>query len=504
MATAKKLSGSHGVSADSVIKEVSALVSKMSGIQLGEKQYPMVENRLKSRMLKLQIQDPFEYLTYLKSHLESESQALLSLMTTHHTYFFREFAHFEFLIREGLAKSIQSVRQRGEKVLRVWSAAASRGQEVYSLAMFLDFHLKQMAPEIDFEIWGTDVDPQSIKIAENGVYPYKELKQVPSHYLGQNWSRGTGEIADYAKIKSALIAKCKFGTFNLTSPTNPPSPQKFDWIFCRNVYIYFNTEQIKAITKTLMNHLHETGFFFIGVSETLNGMGLPYEPMGPSIYRHEQKTVPTVEEKVSVAAPVSPALPELIRVLCVDDSPSILTLLKRVLSKDNGFEVVATAANGKEAMEALKLHKVDVMTLDIHMPEMDGITYLQKNMNSKHPPVLMLSSVNRENATTALKSIELGAADYVEKPTMANLMERGDEIRSKLKTALLLKNTKAVQTLDSSFKRDFKISDPDKKLRIIFAQLGDKKKMSFFLKNLNHQDPATIFVFEGALEAILP
>jgi len=166
--------------------------------------------------------------------------------------------------------------------------------------------------------------------------------------------------------------------------------------------------------------------------------------------------------------------------------------------------VVATAANGKEAMEALKKHKVDVMTLDIHMPEMDGISYLQKNMNSLHPPVLMLSSVNRENASTALKSIELGASDYVEKPTMANLMERGDEIRSKLKTALLLKNVKAMQSLDAAFKRDFRITDPERKLRVIFSQIGDKKKMAFFLKNLNHQDPGTIFVFEGASEAILP
>lgn len=70
------------------VDEVCKIVSEMSGIQLGEKQYSMVENRLKTRILKLSMDTFAEYLDYLKKHKESESQALLSLMTTHHTFSF--------------------------------------------------------------------------------------------------------------------------------------------------------------------------------------------------------------------------------------------------------------------------------------------------------------------------------------------------------------------------------------------------------------------------------
>lgn len=487
-----------------VVKEVCQLVSNMSGIQLGEKQYPMVENRLKSRMLRLQITDPDLYLDYLRTHIEVESQSLLSLITTHHTYFFREFAHFEFLLKGGLQKSIEAARLRGDKLIRVWSAACSRGQEVYTLAMFLNYHLAQMAPDVNYQIWGTDVDPQSVKVASNGVYPFKELKQVPAHYLGQNWARGTGDIADFAKVKKELRDRCHFQTHNLTSPgVAPGGGVKFDWIFCRNVYIYFDQAQIKKITQDLMADLDASGYLFIGVSETINGLGLKYDSVGPSVYQHPRSTSVVAAKKPDpTPKEVVFSLPEKLRVLCVDDSSSILTLLKKILGPSDGFEVVGTATNGREAMDFLKHNKVDVLTLDIHMPEMDGISYLERNMNSSHPPIVMLSSVNRENADVAAKALQLGASDYVEKPSMANLLERGDEIRAKLKMAFLNKGLKLNSQLDQAFKRSFEIQNPEEKMRLFFSSIGEKRKISYILKNLSSRDPASIFIFEGGLESV--
>lgn len=501
---APKVNSDQLASLQKVVQEVCQLVSNMSGIQLGDKQYPMVENRLKSRMLKLQITDPDLYLDYLRSHIEVESQSLLSLITTHHTYFFREFAHFEFLLKSGLQQSIAVARARGDKTIRVWSAACSRGQEVYTLAMFLNYHLSQIAPDVTYQIWGTDVDPQSVKVASNGVYPFKELKQVPAHYLGNNWARGTGEIADFAKIKKDLRDHCHFQTFNLTSPgVAPGAGVKFDWIFCRNVYIYFDQAQIKKITQDLMSNLDSKGFLFIGVSETINGLGLNYDSVGPSVYQHPRPAEPVLNaKKVESTSKAQVAIfPEKLRVLCVDDSSSILTLLKKLLGPAEGFEVVGTATNGREAMDFLKHNKVDVITLDIHMPEMDGITYLERNMSASHPPVIMLSSVNRENADVAAKALKLGASDYVEKPSMANLLERGDEIRAKLKMAYLSKGLKISTELDQAFKRSFEIQSPETKMRLFLTSIGEKRKISYILKNLSLKDPASIFVFEGNLES---
>nr|HPI39715.1 CheR family methyltransferase [Pseudobdellovibrionaceae bacterium] len=130
----------------SVVQKVSKVVSEMAGIQLGERQHSMVENRLKTRLMRLGIPTFQEYFKYLEKNKESESQALMSLMTTHHTYFFREFSHFEYLLNSGLPQAIERARNRRDKTIHVWSAACSRGQEVYSLAMFFTFHLSKMAP----------------------------------------------------------------------------------------------------------------------------------------------------------------------------------------------------------------------------------------------------------------------------------------------------------------------------------------------------------------------
>src|SRR5690606_29906934 len=102
-----------------------------------------------------------------------------------------------------------------------------------------------------------------------------------------------------------------------------------------------------------------------------------------------------------------------IKVMCVDDSPVVLKLLKKIISSQHGFEVVATANNGAEAVDMLKKHEVDLMTLDIHMPVMDGVSYLEKNFKHGHPPVVMLSSVTEEGTGPSMRCLELGASDYV-------------------------------------------------------------------------------------------
>lgn len=421
---------------ESVVNEVSKIVSEMAGIQLGPRQAPMVENRLRTRMVRLGNKSFTEYLNYLKSHLESESQALLSLMTTHHTYFFREFSHFEFLLNRGLVRMIEKARSRSDKTIKIWSAACSRGQEVYSLAMFFEFHLKQMAPDIKFEIWGTDIDPESVHHAQNGVYKADELKQSPAMYVDGNWIRGKGNVADFSKVKDQLKRHCRFTSANLLNCGAFLADKKFDVIFCRNVFIYFNQDQIKQVTKTFLGHLDPDGLLFLGVSESLNGLGLDVELAGPSAYQHK-----TVSSKSGTThpTPLGKSVPQrTLEVLCVDDSPTILALLKKILNQENGFKVTATAANGREALNIVRAKKFDVITLDLHMPELDGVGFL-KEYQSKETPILVVSSINRDDTTIAQKAISLGAADYVEKPSLENLSQAGNEIRAKIKTILQAK-----------------------------------------------------------------
>jgi chemotaxis protein methyltransferase CheR len=419
----------------------------------------------------------------------------VSLVTTHHTYFFREFSHFEYLLNKALPVLIPIVRSRADKKIRIWSAACSRGQEAFSLAMYLDFHLKKLAPELEFEIYGTDVDPESVAIAKNAVYPRQELKEVPMTMLGDHWIRGTGEIAEFVKAKNSLRKYCNFETGNLFKLEPTSNTKSFDIIFCRNVFIYFNNDQIKQITAQLLKKLSPHGYLFLGISESISQLALPVRSLGPSVYTHvsapEAKPLP---QKSSPPPVVAQSLPKPIRVVCVDDSGSILTLLKRMLTLENGFEVIGTAANGKIASEMIPKLKPDVVTLDIHMPEMTGIEYLKGQMNPQHPPVVMITSVSREDSELASQALSLGASDYVEKPSLNNITERGEEIRSKLKCALQAKffAVKNNLNLDRSFQKSHLQLDPNTNLLLISFQFGDRSRVASLIKEFGTNYPSIV------------
>lgn len=487
---------------DVLINEVSQIVTQRTGVQLGERQSAMVRNRLKKRILQLGLRDEKEYLSFFQSNRASESTALVSLMTTHHTYFFRESAHFEFLEKIALPRMVAEKSKKRDFKIRVWSSACSRGQEVYTLSMMLNSVLSKIDPRFTYEILGTDVDPESVRIAQNGVYSRKEIQEIPLSFLANHWAKGTGEISEFVKAKQSLKKMCTFSVMNLLQIPN--FEEKFDIIFCRNVFIYFNSAQIKDIAGRLLSSLDKSGLLFIGISESINGIGLPIEMIGTSIYRHP--TIAPVQQPLeSSSAPSrgtpSPSLqkPRLLKVMCVDDSPIIHALLKRILTPENGYQIVANAQNGKEAYEMLGERQIDVITLDIHMPVQDGPTFLRSIQNRKHPPVVMLSSVNREDADLALECLKAGAADYVEKPQLSSLLLRADELRTKLRYAYERSDAPA-QSMDfdkTIAESSVPIRNTEKKQRWISASLSDRVQLLDCLKNMTGQQPPTIVIFSG-------
>lgn len=501
-----------GLSETQILNHISQLVTRKTGVQLGEKQKHMVESRLKKRVLEIGLSGLPEYFDYFEQHETQETQALISLLTTHHTYFFREFSHFEYLESTVIPKLIPEIRARADKTLKIWSAACSRGQEVYSLAMFLDYVLSKSAPDLKYEILGTDIDPESVAIARNGVYHRRDIKEIPLIYLGNHWARGTGEIAEFVKAKASLKGRCRFDTANLIDSAMYAKLATFDLIFCRNVFIYFLPEQIKLITTEMMKKISPQGYLFVGISETLHGLGVPVTSAGPSIYTHPQaakSSSPTTGAKpslsvVSTPAPTpAPAPARDLRVLCVDDSPSILTLMKAIFTKSAGFELVGTAVNGLDAAKKVLELKPDVITLDIHMPEQTGIEYLEKNFGSSHPAVVMVSSVSRDNADLALRALEIGASDYIEKPALNQLKERTEEIRFKVRSAFTnrsrMQQLKPIQkSVDQEFKTKMKIADAGKKLRLFVGQISDRARIAASLKELSIDAPPSVILIENA------
>lgn len=494
-----------------LIDKVASIVHKISGNRLGEKQAYMVETRVKKRMIELAIKDPNDYIRYIDAHLEQESGILVGLITTHHTFFFREFPHFEIL-KKRLPDLVAQAKKRGDKTIRVWSAACSKGHEVYSLAMFFEYYLPEVDPSMTFKILGTDIDAESVRIASNGVYHQNEIKEIPMNFLGNHWARGTGDISMYAKVKAPIKAKCDFRPGNLLKINDAVKNEKFDVIFCRNVFIYFEPVQIEEITNGLINHLHPDGIFFSGISEPLSGLKIQVNAIGPSAYMHktaptqqplELKTTTPSAQVLTLPTKANVSSPEIYKVVCVDDSPSIMTLLKQILTKDKGFEIVATAINGKDAMEKMKTTKADLMTLDIHMPEMDGVSYLEKNFNKLHPPVIIISSASRSDSDVAMKVLKLGASDYIEKPVLNNLEERGEEIRTKLRSVAQDFNRKnVISSFDKDNQKQFIIENPEKKIRVMLASISDLPRLKLFFSGLDKSQPSTFVFFEGNVEIL--
>ncbi|MEI8344521.1 MAG: chemotaxis response regulator protein-glutamate methylesterase [Candidatus Omnitrophota bacterium] len=131
-------------------------------------------------------------------------------------------------------------------------------------------------------------------------------------------------------------------------------------------------------------------------------------------------------------------MPKKIRVLVVDDSSVVRNILATELSKDPEIEVVATAADPYIARDKIVLLEPDVLTLDVEMPRMDGVTFLGKLMASKPMPVIILSSLTPSGCETALKALELGAIDVMQKPEMdlaAKLSEMIQQLCDRIKAA---------------------------------------------------------------------
>ncbi|MFG1592271.1 CheR family methyltransferase [Halobacteriovorax sp. CON-3] len=492
----------------SLANYVSEIVSKESGNILGPAQQSMVTSRLKKRMMTLGCSTPEDYYSYLTKNYNKESSHLISMLTTHHTYFFREFSHFEYLLKN-IDSIVANAKKRGDSTIRILSAACSRGQEVYSLGMFFNHHLKNY-PGMRFEIIGTDIDPESVKIAKNGVYRYREIKSIPTVYLTGNWMRGSGEISKFAKVNANIKDNCQFGVMNLLSPEKFLGSKKFDVIFCRNVFIYFDQKSIENIVVNFKKYLHKDALFVTGISESLKGTSLKVQTLAPSVYCLDPSVPAKTERTLSLVkdggtpitrttsrpSSILSSIPKPIRMLIVDDSSSVVKLLTKIFEKDEDFEVVGTAANGVEAQEFLRSNKVDAMTLDIHMPEMDGVEYLKKNYRMGHPNVIVVSSASREDTRYAQETLNNGACDFVEKPALNNLSERAEEIKNKIKMSFLNSGT-AMTRIDRSFQKSFDIKSPDTKARFFVGSFSDKKKIVATLDELRGNQPPIFLFFEG-------
>ncbi|MBH8579837.1 chemotaxis response regulator protein-glutamate methylesterase [Halomonas pacifica] len=185
-----------------------------------------------------------------------------------------------------------------------------------------------------------------------------------------------------------------------------------------------------------------------------------------------------------------------IKVLCVDDSALIRELLTEIINRQPDMEVVAVAPNPLVARDLIKQHNPDVLTLDVEMPRMDGLDFLERLMRLRPMPVLMVSSLTQAGSEITLRALELGALDFVAKPQMGirhSMMEYGAEIAEKLRAAARSRPRQALR--DGKAPRPAALKAPlvsSEKLLIIGASTGGTEAIRQVLEPLPANAPAIL------------
>lgn len=183
-----------------------------------------------------------------------------------------------------------------------------------------------------------------------------------------------------------------------------------------------------------------------------------------------------------------------IKVLVIDDSALIRHLLTEIINSHADLTVVACAPDPIVARELIKLHNPDVLTLDVEMPRMDGLEFLERLMRLRPMPVLMVSSLTEEGSNVTLKALELGAVDFISKPKMdiaAGLKSYSDLIAEKLRTCASA-HVRSRPSVESSVKRHLVSKGYTSTEKVIFvgASTGGTEAIRHFLEPLPADMPA--------------
>lgn len=254
---------------------VRDLLYRHTGINLSEAKSNLVYSRLSRRLRLLGLADFRDYLQFLSAHSE-ELEHFINALTTNHTAFFREPHHFDTL-----ADFAQGYRERGQP-LRIWCAAASTGEEPWSIAMVLAEVFDSWSPPA--QIIATDIDSQVLRHAQAGVYEIPRLAGVSAERRQRFFNKGKGGNLGKARIAPQLRAMVSFAQLNLLDP-NWAVKGPFDVIFCRNVMIYFDKPTQLQLLSRMVVLLKPNGLYIAGHSESFVQAGHLLRLVAKSTYQ---------------------------------------------------------------------------------------------------------------------------------------------------------------------------------------------------------------------------
>ena len=252
---------------------IANVAHRSFGLDLGEDKVEFVAARLSRLVRELGFASFHEYGNYLLTDRTGVAIATLAdRLTTNHTSFFREPAHFDFL-REAILPAFAS-----RSHINIWSAGCSSGEEPYSIAI----SALDSAPHLSsrLRIHATDISARILQRASAAVYTADRVAAIPS-ILRNRYFANAAEHNTF-RIVPRVRSIVRFAHLNLMDRF---AGRKYAVIFCRNVMLYFDRPTHQSLIQRFIAQLEPGGFLFIGQSESLNGIDHSLQSVGPAIYR---------------------------------------------------------------------------------------------------------------------------------------------------------------------------------------------------------------------------
>ena len=242
----------------------------------------MVYGRLVRRLRELRLGSFAEYVALLREDAGGpEFVNLINAVTTNLTSFFREKHHFDVL-RERIIPEFVT-RNASKRTLRIWSAGCSTGEEPYSIAMTV---LDCLPAGWDLRILATDIDTKVLATASAGVYGEDRIRSLPDDIKRRGFLRGRGAASDKVRVRPEYQQPISFKQLNLMEAW--PMRGQFDFIFCRNVVIYFDKPTQQRLFERFADQLVDGGYVFLGHSETMHNLTTRFRLLGQTLYQKQK------------------------------------------------------------------------------------------------------------------------------------------------------------------------------------------------------------------------